>query len=321
LESHTIPELYGKATYCIDSGNGISPFFSLNEPLNIDGDFTGYEALNNQVGKAWSGATTHNCDRVMRLPGTWNYPNDAKISKGYPSEPRMAKLLFSGGPTYSQDGIREMVRARNLSNKFWNFLESAPAVAARYSGSSEGLVDKSGSMCGDKDQFALAATLLVNEVCSTLNIPVEIIGFTDDNIRAGEGISPVMYVYKNFSDHSVSTEDLKKSYAMSSRVMQGNPDAENILWAHDRLVKRKEKKKLLIVMSDGSPAATKGGSGIGRFTENVIREIEASKDVEIYGLGLCSDSVEHYYKANSVVNEPQDIPVKLLELIERKILR
>jgi len=145
LESHTIPELYGKATYCIDSGNGISPFFSLNEPLNIDGDFTGYEALNNQVGKAWSGATTHNCDRVMRLPGTWNYPNDAKISKGYPSEPRMAKLLFSGGPTYSQDGIREMVRARNLSNKFWNFLESAPAVAARYSGSSEGLVDKSGS--------------------------------------------------------------------------------------------------------------------------------------------------------------------------------
>jgi cobaltochelatase CobT len=102
--------------------------------------------------------------------------------------------------------------------------------------------------------------------------------------------------------------------------MNGNPDGENILWAHDRLVKRKERKRLMIVMSDGCPAATKGSDGIEDFTHKVIKEIEASKKVEIYGLGLCSDSVEHYYKANSVVNNPQHIPVKLLELIERKIL-
>jgi hypothetical protein len=43
------------------------------------------------------------------------------------------------------DGIREMVRCRDLDNRFWNFLTSSPAVAARYAGSAEGLADQSGS--------------------------------------------------------------------------------------------------------------------------------------------------------------------------------
>jgi RecA-family ATPase len=145
LMSNTVPALQGKATFAIDSGNGISPFFELQDPLQIKGDFDSYEALNDQVGRVWSGATTHNCDRVMRLPGTWNYPNDAKIAKGYPSEPGLARLLFTGGPTYTMDGIREMVRRRDMDNRFWNFLTSSPAVAARYSGSVEGLSDQSGS--------------------------------------------------------------------------------------------------------------------------------------------------------------------------------
>ena len=102
--------------------------------------------------------------------------------------------------------------------------------------------------------------------------------------------------------------------------MHGNPDGENILWAHDRLIKRKEKKKLMIVMSDGSPAATKGMHGIGNFTEKVIKEIEASKAIDIYGLGLCSSSVCYYYKSNSVVTAPEEIPSKLIELIERKLI-
>ena len=102
--------------------------------------------------------------------------------------------------------------------------------------------------------------------------------------------------------------------------MYGNPDGENILWAHDRLIRRKEKKKLLIVMSDGSPAASKPSTGLESFTLKVIREIEASKNVDIYGLGLCSNSVDYFYKSRSVVNNPEDIPSKLLELIERKIV-
>jgi len=181
------------------------------------------------------------------------------------------------------------------------------------------LIDMSGSMGGLKAYNALASALLLNEVCSTLTVPIEILGFTDGRDSKSD-VSPMMFIYKSFSNLKVSTEDLTKYFATSSNFMSGNPDGENILWAYDRLLKRKEKKRILIVMSDGSPAASKSSFGLERFTLKVIKEIEAAKKVSIYGLGLCSKSVCDYYKANSVINDPNEIPSKLISLIESKVL-
>lgn len=223
------------------------------------------------------------------------------VKKGKLDQSRLSRICFNA------PGFNERVFKNKIDNKT---LDAAITV----------LVDMSGSMGGDKVLNALASTLLVNEVCSTLNIPLEILGFTD----SAEGYTepkPLMFVYKGFNDLRVNEDSLKEYFALSSGFMIGNPDGENILWAYDRLNKRKEKKKLLIVMSDGSPAASKSSSGLEEFTRKVITEIEASKSVDIYGLGLCSDAVTYYYKANSVVREPEEIPSKLIELIERKILK
>lgn len=225
------------------------------------------------------------------------------VKKGKLDQSRLSRICFDA------PGFNERIFKNKIDNKT---LDAAITV----------LVDMSGSMGGDKVYYALASTLLVNEVCSTLNIPVEILGFTDGtSSSAYAGPKPLMFLYKGFNDLKINEESLKDYFATSSNFMVGNPDGENILWAYDRLVKRKEKKKLLIVMSDGSPAASKSSSGLEEFTHKVIDEIQASKHVDIYGLGLCSTSVEYYYKANSVVKEPAQIPSKLIELIERKILK
>jgi len=221
--------------------------------------------------------------------------------KGKLDQSRLSRICFNA------PGFNERVFKNKIENKL---LDAAITV----------LVDMSGSMGGQKVFNALASTLLVNEVCSTLNIPLEIIGFTDGYSSTLSAIKPIMYIYKSFSDLKVSSDSLREYFAYSSNHMSGNPDGENILWAYDRLAKRKERKKLLIVMSDGSPAASKSCMGIGEFTHKVIEEIEASKSVDIYGLGLCSDSVQYYYKAHSVVSKPEEIPSKLIELIERKIV-
>ena len=220
--------------------------------------------------------------------------------KGKLDQSRLSRICFDA------PGFNERVFKTKIENKT---LDAAITV----------LVDMSGSMGGDKVYNALASTKLVNEVCSTLNIPLEMLGFTDVN-ESGKASDPLMFVYKSFSDFKVSNDSLEKYFSMSSNYMEGNPDGENILWAYDRLVKRKEKKRILIVMSDGSPAASRGMRGISTFTHQVIEEIEKAKLVDIYGLGLCSDSVKDYYKSHSIVNEPQNIPSKLIELIERKIL-
>ena len=221
------------------------------------------------------------------------------VKKGKLDQSRLSRICFNA------PGFNERVFKNKIENKV---LDAAITV----------LVDMSGSMMGEKAHYALASTLLVNQVCSTLNIPIEIVGFTDGVTHSGH--VPLMFIYKNFSDLKVNEDDIMDSFSCSSRFMVGNPDGENILWAHNRLIKRKEKKKLLIVMSDGSPAASKGINGLGEFTEQVIREIEKSKQVDIYGLGLCSNAVKYYYKAHSVVSNPEEIPSKLLELIERKLI-
>ena len=221
------------------------------------------------------------------------------VKKGKLDQSRLSRICFKA------PGFSERIFKNKIENKV---LDAAITV----------LVDMSGSMSGDKAFYALASTLLVNEVCSTLNIPVEILGFTDG--PTFEGYAPVMFIYKGFNDLKMDEDHLKNYFALSSNHMIGNPDGENILWAHDRLIRRKEKKKILVVMSDGSPAASKGGSDISGFTHKVIQEIEKSKVVDIYGLGLCSEAVEYYYKSHSVVKQTDQIPSKLLELIERKII-
>ena len=223
------------------------------------------------------------------------------VKKGKLDQSRLSRICFDA------PGFNERVFKNKIDNKM---LDAAVTV----------LVDMSGSMHGMKAYYALASTLLVNEVCSTLNIPLEIVGFTDGKLNGFTDWVPMMFIYKSFSDLKVDSDAIKKYFELSSSHMTGNPDGENILWAHDRLIKRKEKKKLLIVMSDGSPAASKASSGIGRFTHTVIKEIEKAKSVDIYGLGLCSRSVQDYYQSHSIVNQPEEIPSKLLELIERKII-
>ena len=220
--------------------------------------------------------------------------------RGKLDQSRLSRICFDA------PGFNERVFKTRIENKT---LDAAITV----------LVDMSGSMGGDKAYYALASTVLLNEVCSTLNIPLEIIGFTD-GYTSFSSVAPVMFVYKAFSDLKVSEDALIHDFSTSSRYMNGNPDGENILWTHDRLIKRKEKKKIMVVMSDGSPAASKSSWGLEGFTKKVIREIEAGRKVDIYGLGLCSDSVKHYYKAHDVVFIPQEIPSKLLSLIERKVL-
>jgi len=221
------------------------------------------------------------------------------VKKGKLDQSRLSRICFNA------PGFNERVFKNKIDNKV---LDAAITV----------LVDMSGSMSGDKAYYALASTILLNEVCGTLNIPLEIIGFTDG--YAGCAIAPVMFIYKSFNDLKVSTEQIKDYFALSSAYMIGNPDGENILWANDRLIKRKEKKKLMIVMSDGSPAASKSSYGVEAFTLKVIKEIEEAKKINIYGLGLCATAVTEYYKANSVVWNPAQIPSTLLSLIEKRII-
>jgi len=78
-------------TLILDSGGGAQGFWRLDKPLYIGGDIPAAEeaeAYSRQIEADFSGHplfradACHNCDRVMRLPGTINRPNEKKRKAG-----------------------------------------------------------------------------------------------------------------------------------------------------------------------------------------------------------------------------------------------
>ena len=99
--------------------------------------------------------------------------------------------------------------------------------------------------------------------------------------------------------------------------MSGNSDGESIMWAGERLLARKERKKIMIVLSDGQPAGS-GGRGIYDFTHRVVKELE--KVIDVHGIGIHSSSVKRYYKSNEVIHDTEALEKAILSVLKNKVL-
>jgi hypothetical protein len=127
-------------TIIVDSGNGLQPLFLLKHPVGLNGYMEGYEDINARIGAKFHGPGTFNCDRILRLPFTRNYPNSVKLTKGYPDNPSMARVVDCTGIRYTEEGIKRLCRS-----KFDEFLERNPKARARWEGSTEGLRTPAGA--------------------------------------------------------------------------------------------------------------------------------------------------------------------------------
>lgn len=175
------------------------------------------------------------------------------------------------------------------------------------------LVDFSGSMHGEKVATAIHSSLLLQEAISrSLRVPLEILGFTD---YSG---SSALSIFKTF-DMPVSSQVLQERMLLSTEHMSSNADGEAIAWANARLGVRTEKRRIMIVLSDGSPATGRSGN-IDKFTKEVIEGIEKRKNNEIVGIGIMDTNVQRLYKSNYVIHRVDELEEALLHVIERKLL-
>ncbi|MEL6450579.1 MAG: phage/plasmid primase, P4 family [Pseudomonadota bacterium] len=75
----------------IDSGGGFQGFWRLSEELPLNGDPLPVELRNLGIETRLQADACHNIDRIMRLPGTVNWPNKGKRNKG--RVPRLARVV------------------------------------------------------------------------------------------------------------------------------------------------------------------------------------------------------------------------------------
>jgi cobaltochelatase CobT len=120
-------------------------------------------------------------------------------------------------------------------------------------------------------------------------------------------------------DKAVSDTSLAESFSTVSGHLCDNVDGESLVYGYSRIIKRKEKRKLMIVLSDGAPCGGHDRGDISAYTRSVIRNIEKTP-VELLGIGLMHDTSK-WYKNSAVIKNASSTSTALLSIITNKIIK
>ena len=104
-------------TVIVFSGGGYQGFWRLEEPIPINGDLAQAEdakRYNQRLETLFGADQCHNIDRIMRLPGTVNVPDERKAKKG--RVPMLAHVVPMGDwPSYPLSRFEPAPAVRSAS--------------------------------------------------------------------------------------------------------------------------------------------------------------------------------------------------------------
>lgn len=176
------------------------------------------------------------------------------------------------------------------------------------------LTDWSGSMSGTKMEVACQSTMrLLDTFDRALHVPTEVLAFSGawSTLHIGE--------IKTFAEKNVTSDDVGARFTHFEQYTNGNPDGDAIMVALKRLMARREKRKILIVLSDGSPTG-----GVGDPSDTLHAAIAEARrmGVEVYGIGILSRAVTHFYGSDcKVVTMTSELNHALIATLDKMIRR
>ena len=202
------------------------------------------------------------------------------------------------------------------------------------------LIDNSGSMRGRPITIAAICADILSRTLERCNVKVEILGFTTKNWKGGESrerwntigkpknpgrLNDLRHIiYKSADVHWRQSKN-NIGLMLKEGLLKENIDGEAILWAFNRLRKRKEERKILMVISDGAPVddstlSVNSGDFLEKNLKKVVKNIEDKKDTEILAIGIGHDVSRYYKKAIKItdVQELGDVMIKQLSNLFEK---
>ena len=199
------------------------------------------------------------------------------------------------------------------------------------------MVDQSGSMKGRKILMAAAAVDVAQDFLRGLGCAVEVLGFTTVSwkgglsrrrwISAGRPAYPgrlcdlLHIVYRSADDERSSSLGNGLKNMLRPDLLKENVDGEALEWAAMRLRTRPEKRKILVVISDGAPVddatlAANGGRFLHEHLTQVIASLETSSDILLAAVGIGHDT-RAYYRIASCLEIPEDLGQEIIALLGR----
>ena len=196
------------------------------------------------------------------------------------------------------------------------------------------LIDNSGSMRGRPITIAALCADILSRTLERCSVKVEVLGFTTKNWKGGKSreawtktdkpknpgrLNDLRHIiYKGADTHWRQAKN-NIGLMLKEGLLKENIDGEAISWAYDRIKKRKEERKILMVISDGAPVddstlSVNSGDFLERHLKKMVKFIEDKSDVEILAIGIGHDVSRYYNKAIKItdVHELGDVMISQL---------
>lgn len=201
------------------------------------------------------------------------------------------------------------------------------------------LVDCSGSMTrSNKIKTACYAAYALGVVLERIRVSSEVLGFTTsrDSFPHEESIEQkklgveyarheaiVMPIFKGFSERMtplIKTRIAQMAEMESGLSMCNNVDGESVQIAAQRLSQRTEKRKILIVLSDGYPSSSGNDATLKKHLLKSVLEVQKA-GIDVLGIGIKSDAVKKFYPKSVVLQNVSDLPTTVIGEIRRLLIQ
>jgi cobaltochelatase CobT len=203
------------------------------------------------------------------------------------------------------------------------------------------LIDNSGSMRGRPITIAALCADILSRTLERCSVKVEVLGFTTKNWKGGKSreawakndkpknpgrLNDLRHIIYKSADTQWRQAKNNIGLMLKEGLLKENIDGEAISWAYNRIKKRKEERKILMVISDGAPVddstlSVNSGDFLEKHLKKMVKFIETKSDVEILAIGIGHDVSRYYDKAIKItdVHELGDVMVSQLSgLFENK---
>ena len=205
------------------------------------------------------------------------------------------------------------------------------------------LLDNSGSMRGNPIVMSAMACEIIAGILEKFSVKTEIIGFTTSDWKGGKArklwessgrpknpgrLNELRHIiYKHFNQKFKKAK-INLGLMLKEGLLKENIDGEALLFARSRLMQQSEKRKILLVISDGTPVDDSTNSAndsdiLNDHLHHVINKIENSSrrtnqnsrsQIEIVGIGI-GHTTEEFYRNSIAIRSLEELGDVMIEKI------
>ncbi len=188
------------------------------------------------------------------------------------------------------------------------------------------LIDNSGSMRGKPISVAAICGDILSRTLERCSVKVEILGFTTKHWKGGlcrekwtsnhkpkfpGRLNDLRHIIYKSADTPWRQAKNNMGLMLKEGLLKENIDGEALRWAFNKMIKRKEERKILMIISDGAPVDDSTlSANVSDYLENdlknTVNAIEQFSSIELLAIGIGHD-VKRYYKRAVKITDVQDL--------------